>query len=225
MSGGDYFLSWLTADQRSRFVELASERSFSRGESIAHFGDSASDLFVISHGQVKLTMFSQNGREFVVDLAGPGEMVGEASLIDGGARSATVTALTTPTVVLALGRADFRSMIQTDPYFCDVVLEQTARRTRRLHTLLLEHVLDDVAGRVARRLIALERFGREQDGSLTIRLPITQQELADWAGVSRQAVVKELHRLREDKIISTRGSTIVLHDRDAILEQATRLEG
>lgn len=225
MSGGDYFFNLLTADQRSRFVELASERSFSRGDPVAHFGDGASDLFVISHGQVKLTMFSQNGREFVVDLAGPGEMVGEASLIDGGPRSATVTALRTPTVVLALGRAELRSMIQTDPQFSDLVLEQSARKIRRLHSILLEHVLDDVAGRVARRLLALERFGKQHGGSLSFKLPITQQELADWAGVSRQAVVKELHRLRENKIISTRGSTVVLLDREAIVEQAARLEG
>ena len=107
------------------------------------------------------------------------------------------------------------------------LLDEMVRKVRDSTMHQLELGLDDVAGRVARRLNELsDRFGVHQDdGSMAFKSPITQQELADWSGVSRQAVVKELARLRELGWLETKGSFMQIHNPRGIAERASQLSG
>jgi len=129
--------------------------------------------------------------------------------------------------MLVLPVREFTRLVDEDFDFSRKLLDEMCRKVRDSTLHQLELGLDDVAGRVSRRLATLmERFGSEKaDGSISFRSPITQQELADWTGVSRQAVVKELGRLRELGWLETKGSSMVVHSPSDIHKRAAELSG
>ena len=148
------------------------------------------------------------------------------ALIDDSPRSASAFSLTTPTEVLVMSVRTFKELVDTDSEFTRSLLDEMVRKVRDASFHQLELALDDVVGRVARRLLDLDsRFGRMKDGVVSVKSPITQQEIADWSGVSRQAVVKELSALRDAGIVEAKGSMMTIVDREALEERAARLSG
>lgn len=202
-------------------------RTYRKGAVLFLDGDDAGDVLLIQSGQIKLTVSSQDGREVLLGVRGAGEIIGEMALIDSSPRSASAFALTTPTDVLVITVRDFKRLVDTEFGFTRGLLDEMVRKVRDSTMHQLELGLDDVAGRVARRLNELsKRFGVHQnDGSMAFKSPITQQELADWSGVSRQAVVKELARLREMGWLETKGSFMQIHNPEGIAQRAARLSG
>ncbi len=202
-------------------------RSYKKGAVLFLDGDHAGEVLVLTSGQIKLTVGSHDGREVLLEIRGVGEVIGEMALIDNAPRSANAFALTTPTEVLVVPVREFRALVETQFGFTRTLLEEMVRKVRESTFHQLELGLDDVAGRVSRRLSELgRRFGRvRDDGGIELRSPITQQELADWSGVSRQAVVKELTRMRELGWLETRGSNMVLHNPAEIAARAAHLSG
>ena len=220
------FLARLSDRERELIDSKSVRRTYRRGAKLFLEGDSAGEVLIIQRGQIKITVASHDGREVLLEVRGSGEVVGEMALIDNSPRSASASSLTTPTEVLVLSVRDFRELVDSDPEFTRALLDEMVRKIRDATFHQLELALDDVQGRVARRLLDLDqRFGRMRAGIVRVKAPITQQEIADWAGVSRQAVVKELSALREQGIVETTGSVMTILDREALVERAARLSG
>lgn len=224
--GPTHFLQRLSPQERELIEARSVHRSYRRGSTLFLDGDTASEVLIIRKGQIKITVGSHDGREVLLEIRGSGDVIGEMALIDNSPRSASAFSLTTPTDVLALSVRDFRDLVDTDPQFTRSLLDEMVRKTREASFHQLELALDDVAGRVARRLLDLDRrFGRMRAGVVRVKSPITQQEIADWAGVSRQAVVKELSALRDAGVVEVKGSVMTILDRDALTARAARLSG
>lgn len=223
--GGGHFVHRLADEQQRALRSHAARRVLSKGEKLFLHGDVASDVFIIVAGHVKLTVASHDGRQVLVEVRGYGDLIGELALLGDGTRSASAFALTSPTEFLVVSRRSFEELMLADPAMNRALLEDLAEKLRMSAFRQLELAVDDVSGRVVRRLIELaERFGEvAEDGTATLRSPITQQELADWAGVSRQAVVKELRTLRDAGAIETQGSRFTLIDRNVLDERVERL--
>lgn len=220
------FLSRLSDRERELIDSKSMRRTYRRGAKLFLEGDTAGEVLIIERGHIKITVASHDGREVLLEVRGSGEIVGEMALIDNSPRSASALSLTTPTEVLALSVRDFRELVDTDPDFTRALLDEMVRKVRDASFHQLEFALDDVQGRVARRLLDLDqRFGRMRAGIVHVKSPITQQEIADWAGVSRQAVVKELSVLRAQGIVETTGSVMTILDRDVLVERAAKLSG
>lgn len=225
MSSPD-FLGRLSTRERDLIDARSVRRTYRRGATLFLEGDAASEVLLIQRGHIKITVGSKDGREVLLEIRGNGDIIGEMGLIDNSVRSATALALTTPTEVLVLSVRDFRTLVDTDQPFTRSLLDEMVRKLRHASFHELELALDDVSGRVARRLLDLDRrFGRMRAGVVRVKSPITQQEIADWAGVSRQAVVKELALLRELDIVEVKGSVMTILDREALVERAERLSG
>ncbi len=220
------FLERLSPRERELIESRSVKRAYRRGATLFLEGDSASEVLFIERGHIKITVGSHDGREVLLEIRGRGDVVGEMAIIDNSYRSASAFSLTTPTEVLVLSVRDFRELIDTDAHFTRSLLDEMVSKVRTASFHQLELALDDVAGRVARRILDLDkRFGRMRAGIVRVKSPITQQEIADWAGVSRQAVVKELSELRDLGIVETKGSVMTILDRDALVERASRLSG
>ena len=220
------FLARLSDRERELIDSKSVRRTYRRGAKLFLEGDSAGEVLIIQRGQIKITVASHDGREVLLEVRGSGEVVGEMALIDNSPRSASVSSLTTPTEVLVLSVRDFRELVDSDLDFTRALLDEMVRKIRDATFHQLELALDDVQGRVARRLLELDqRIGSMRAGIVRVKAPITQQEIADWAGVSRQAVVKELSALREQGIVETTGSVMTILDREALVERAARLSG
>ena len=166
------------------------KRKFRAGEVLFHEGDDSDGLYVLLSGQLKVYAANPNGREILYSLLAPGEILGELSL-DGGTRSATVKAVTDGECLM-LKTSTARDLIRSNPAFADYILSKLIARARHSTERLRSIALDGVPERV----IALLEATAIVDGDLR-RVPctLTQQEIADRIGASREMVHKVLGEL------------------------------
>ena len=170
---------------RMRAVDL------SRGDRLFHEGEAGDALYVIETGKIKLARRAADGRENLLAILGPGEMFGELSLFDPGPRVATAVAVSNARVH-SLTRDDFVPLLD-HPRVALSLLAALGRRLRRTNEALADLVFSDVPGRVAKALLDLStRFGRPVDDGVLVAHELTQEELAQLVGASRETVNKAL---------------------------------
>ncbi|PID53407.1 MAG: Crp/Fnr family transcriptional regulator [Micrococcales bacterium] len=163
-----------------------------RGAVLFREGDAGDRLYVIVMGKVKLGRTSGDGRDNLMAILGPGEMFGELSLFDPGARSLTATAIS-ETELIGLGSEDLDSYLTDHPDVAKHLLRALGQRLRRTNESLADLVFSDVPGRVAKAVLDLaRRFGRPVDGGTLVTHDLTQEELAQLVGASRETVNKAL---------------------------------
>lgn len=155
-------------------------------------GDSGEHVYVIVEGKLKLGTSSGDGRENLLSILGPGEMFGELSLFDPGPRTSTATAVTDARL-LSLSHAKLIPWLRENPDVSLQLLARLAQRLRRTNEAVGDLVFSDVPGRVAKALIDLgERFGKQTPEGLFVQHELTQEELAQLVGASRETVNKAL---------------------------------
>lgn len=168
------------------------ERAVAKGEIIFQEGEPGDRLYVILEGKVKLGRSSNDGRESLLAILGPGEMFGELSPFDPGPRTSTAAALT-DAVILALSNEQLRPWLAGRPEVAAALLQALARRLRRTNEAMADLVFSDVPGRVAKALMDLgEKFGEITAEGLMVTHDMTQEELAQLVGASRETVNKAL---------------------------------
>jgi CRP/FNR family cyclic AMP-dependent transcriptional regulator len=168
------------------------QRHVARGEVLFNEGEPGDRLYVIVEGKIKLGRASGDGRENLLAILGPGEMFGELSLFDPGPRNATATAVA-DTSLIGVGSEDLTEWLTGRPDVARQLLRALARRLRRTNEALADLVFSDVPGRVAKALLDLsERFGAPTEEGLRVAHDLTQEELAQLVGASRETVNKAL---------------------------------
>ncbi len=183
-----------------------------RGRAIFHEGEPGDRLYVIGSGKVKLGRRSNDGRENLLAVLGPAEMFGELSLFDPGPRTATASAVA-DAVLYELGHAELIAWLEEHPAVAKHLLEALARRLRRTNEALADLVFSDVPGRVAKALLDLSRrFGEPAEDGLRVAHDLTQEELAQLVGASRETVNKALADFAGRGWVRREGRAIVLLD-------------
>jgi CRP/FNR family cyclic AMP-dependent transcriptional regulator len=195
-------------------------RRFRRGQALFVEGDRAERLFLIEQGWVLISMLSVTGRETVLSLAGPGDLLGDVSAVDGSPRSASATAL--GDVLTAVTSARVLSEAMADPALAAGLLRMLAGRLREADRRRVEFASLDTLGRVSTRLVELvARYGaRAEDGTITVELPLSQEQLASWCAASRESTVKALAALRTLGYVSTGRHHVRVHDLEALRGRA-----
>ncbi|MDY5129355.1 Crp/Fnr family transcriptional regulator [Actinotignum urinale] len=189
---------------------MLTETSLRRGESLFHEGDKGDRLYVITEGKVKLSHTSDDGRENLLAVLGPGEIIGELSLFDLGARSSSVTAIT-PTHLFSLSHKDMSAFLETHPTLAMSMLREMAKRLRNTNENLADLVFSDVPGRVAKALLDLaKRFGERTAEGMYVAHDLTQEELAHLVGASRETVNKSLADFVSRRWIRLEGRAVLL---------------
>lgn len=184
----------------------------SRGEVLFEEGDAGDTLYVISRGKMKLGRRSTDGRENLLSVLGPSEMFGELSLFDPGPRTATLTAVG-ETTVYEVGHDQVIEWLEANPKVAKHLLEALARRLRRTNDALADLVFSDVPGRVAKALVELAgRFGESAGDGVRVGHDLTQEELAQLVGASRETVNKALADFTARGWVRREGRAIVLLD-------------
>ena len=209
--------SWLSVSDLGQLRQLGTRRALPAGATLFLEGDAPYDLMIIETGDVKLVTTALNGQETLLDVLSAGEVLGELSAIDGTPRSAMAVALTA--VELTSIPVDrFLAFLQQHPASMGALLAVMVRRLRLSNRRQLEFTTSDALGRVCARVDELaERYGSaDAPDEVHIDLPITQTELAQWCGLSREAVVKALRKLRDLEWISTADGAVTVLDRAAV---------
>ncbi len=181
--------SGLTPAQMNWVQERVYVRTFAQNVDIITAGTPGEMVFVILNGTIKVYVPQLDGRQVTVAILGPGETVGEMSLVDSAGRSASAITLE-ESVLLWMNRVHFKEAIESIPRFAQNLLSILTRRLR----LSTEHIQAlaalDVNGRIARQLLAFaDHYGRKSDsGTITIPICLTQSEIAELVGASRKRV-------------------------------------
>ena len=182
----------LDDEAAAALIDTMSPSHLERGDVLFHEGDQGDRLYVIGEGKIKLGRTSVDGRENLLAILGPGEMFGELSLFDPGPRTATATAVA-ETQLVGLGHESLHASCPAGPAVASTLLAALARRLRRTNETLADLVFTDVPGRVAKALLDLsDRFGRPAEDGILVAHDLTQEELAQLVGASRETVNKAL---------------------------------
>jgi CRP/FNR family transcriptional regulator, cyclic AMP receptor protein len=196
------------------------EVKLSKGDVLFREGDEGDRVYVVIEGKIKLGRTSADGRENLLALLGPSQMFGELSLFDPGPRSATATAVTDSTL-LALGHSELLPWLTGRPEVSRSLLLQLASRLRRSNDTLADLVFSDVPGRVAKTLLELAtRFGTPADEGIHVAHDLTQEELAQLVGASRETVNKALADFTSRGWIRLEQRSVVLLDVERLRRRA-----
>lgn len=182
--------------------------------------DDAANVLVLRTGLVKLSVVVGD-REVMLDVLGPGDLLGEVSAIQGSQRSATATTLTAVDAV-SVATNTFMDQVPLHADLSRALLLSVTDRLRNASRRQVEYGALDAVGRVCRRLIEMvDRFGAGGAAGVTLETPLTQSDIAAWAGLSREAVVKALHSLRALGWIDTSPRNICVRDVEAVRTRAS----
>ena len=163
-----------------------------KGQILFKEGEEGDRLYVVVHGKIKLGTTSADGRENLLSILGPGEMFGELSLFDPEPRTSTATAVTDVRLV-SLAHDAVIGLVTSSPQTSLELLRRLAQRLRKSNEVLADLVFADVPGRVAKAIMDLgERFGVQKEDGLHVNHDLTQEELAQLVGASRETVNKAL---------------------------------
>ena len=182
-------------------------RSFPKNTVFINEGDRGDSLFVIVTGRVKVFVSDNQGREMILDIHGPGQYVGEMAL-DGRPRSASVMTLEA-TICAMVTRDALKDAIVANPDLAISLIEELIDRARIATDTIKNLALMDVYGRVARLLLSL---ARERDGKLVVPERLTQQDIADRVGASRDMISRIFKDL-------TTGGYVTVVDRQITLNR------
>ena len=193
---------------------------YTRGETVFVEGEQGDTLFIVLTGKVKVGRRAADGRENMLSVMGPSDMFGELSLFDPGPRTATATVLTDARLA-SLAHAALRPWINDRPEIAEQLLRVLARRLRRTNDALADLIFTDVPGRVAKALLELaERFGTQEGEGVRVHHDLTQEELAQLVGASRETVNKALADFASRGWMRVDSRAVTILDADRLARRA-----
>ncbi len=187
----------------------ATIRTYPKNTIVINEGDDANALFVVLEGQVKVFLSNEEGKEIIINMQGPGEYFGELALLDSSQRSASV--MTTEKSKLAfLSKADFQRVLAEHSDIALNLIKALTGRVRVLSENVKNLALLDVYGRVAKTLLGL---ATDHDGQLIVEKRLTQQDIANHVGASREMVARIMKDLVQGGYITVTRDQITINEK------------
>lgn len=192
----------------------------SRGSVIFKEGEQGDSLYIVLSGKVKIGRKAADGRENLLAVMGPSDQFGELSLFDPGPRTATASALTDVRVA-RLPKAGLRPWLTDRPDLAERLLRVIARRLRRTNNIVADLIFTDVPGRVAKALLNLAtQFGQQEGENIRVTHDLTQEELAQLVGASRETVNKALADFAHRGWLRLEGKSVIILDKERLGRRA-----
>ncbi len=186
------------------------EKSFPKNAVVLTEGEIGDSLYMIQTGKVKVFIGDEDGREIILKILGPGDFFGEMSMIDKQPRSASVTTLEAATVHI-LSHSSFEKCVEQAPRIANMVMRVLAQRVREADRKIGTLALMDVYGRVASTLLELAVYS---NGKLMVGEKLSQQDLANMVGASREMVNRILKDLADRGFITVESKSITIINRE-----------
>lgn len=219
----------LTQEQLAKIASLARVRSYPARTVVVSQGEPANALFAIMRGRLKVASSGPDGRDTMLGIMAEGEVFGEVALLDGGTRSATCIAIE-PCELLVVDRLQFLELLEQSPGIAVKLLHVLSGRLRRLSQRSEDAAFLDVPSRLARSLLDLAtRFGERppgvtKNGGVLIALKLSQQELGDLVGATRESVNKHLKDWARQGLLELDGGRMIIADVEGVRRIAQVVE-
>jgi len=207
--------SGLGQAELAAIAALAQRKRYEQRDIVVHQTDPSGELFVIVSGHLKVVSAGADGRDTALGIMGPGEVIGEVPLLDGGPRSATVAALE-PCELLVIRREPFLRLLESSPKISIELLRVLATRLRRLTERSEDLAFLRVGERLAKRLVGLAgEYGQAQpDGSIRITVKLSQQEIGELVNATRESANKHIKAWEDEGLVSQESGHIIIRDLD-----------
>ncbi|MBT8356673.1 MAG: Crp/Fnr family transcriptional regulator [Desulfobacterales bacterium] len=187
-------------------------QSLKKGQTLFRKGDEGSSLYIIKQGTIKIVLPSRLGDEVIVTMFSAGDFLGEMALFDGKPRSADALAME-PSQIYVLNRNDFLIFLQSNINAMKSILSQLTNRLRNTDDFLESTCFLSVSARLAKKLLELaESYGQNDGDKVYIDLSLTQKEIGDMIGSTRESINKELKILRDKGLITMQENKIQIVD-------------
>lgn len=211
--------SWGTAELED-LLARATLHQMRKSEVLLHHGDPGDTLIILLDGTLRISMVASNGREIILDYAEAGSVLGEIALLDGGERTASVTALGEGQY-LRLGARAFREVLEKHPSMAWRLLREMARRLRNANLTIESDRAYASGPRLAR---TLQRLMHRGEGETALRLSLSQSELGAFAGISRENINRQLGAWADSGIVSLENGRVRILDTETLEEIASAAE-
>ena len=191
------FLDLLTIAEREGLMGVGRVGTFQRGTVLMYQDEPSDRIVILLEGRVKVTRIEGDGRESLLSIRDPGDVLGELSFVDGQPRIATVASIE-PVRALIATPAELRRHLESTPRVAVVLLQIVVGRFRESTLKRTQVANTDTMGRLAARIVELaERYGEPDGDAIAVETPLTREDLAAWTGASRAGAAEALRQLRE----------------------------
>ena len=202
----------LFRDLESRIIEQLAAYAVTQrakaGTYLFRKGDSGSSLYAVCSGSVKIAVPSEQGKDAVFNVITPGEIFGEIALLDGGERTADAVALQDSEFMI-IERRNFIPLVRSHPDLALKLIEVLCSRLRRTSEQVEDVVFLGLSARLAKALL---RLNERSPASARAKIPITQREISQLIGMSRESTNKQLREWEERKWLKLeRGGFVILN--------------
>jgi CRP-like cAMP-binding protein len=214
----------LPVDELSWLARVSRSQSLCPGEVLILEGDECRAMYIVDRGTVRLSKASSSsafgfGREQTIRLMGPGESFNEVPVFDGGTNPVTVEAIE-PTCVIVVPKREVQELVDRSPEFASVIIRIMAQRLRHMLAMIEDVSMRDVAGRVAKILLQVQRPTHGVGAGVTTGRRLTQREIAEMAGTAREVVARALKKMERTGAVSIQRGHVQILDSE-LLESFT----
>lgn len=201
----------LNHEDLEEVIKLTNHPVFKKGEYLCHEGDELATLFIVNEGRVKLSKFNADGKEQILNLVGEGDIFGEYHLLsDFEPYNFSAIALT-DTKICTLSKENFDYLLDKYPSISRKIFAELSRKLIRTENLAQNLSSANTDSKVAYVLLELsENYGKVEGENLRLEIPISREEMANYAGLTRETMSRKLSILTKEGIIDTVGNKVII---------------
>ena len=218
---GDILRSALSAGDWDRLIHRGRPQIFEKGEAIVTRGTPGDCIYLIQRGRVEVSLMLADGAKAVLDQMGPGEVLGELAVLDGGPRSADAVAASGPVQVVVISGSHVFEILDASSDVVSALIAELCRRVRNASKMFEVKSEKSARVRISRTLLHLASKWGERNSTGAVRIPgFSQSEFGDFAGITRESVNRQLKSLEEERLIRRDDTGVTLLDVDGIADMA-----
>ncbi|MCP5515070.1 MAG: Crp/Fnr family transcriptional regulator [Spirochaetales bacterium] len=194
-----------------KIVQLTGQREYKKGETLVREGTVSDTLFILNKGMVKLSKFNSEGKEQILRVLRDGDFFGELSIFSDIQTSNFTAYAIRDTKICTLSRGKMNIIIKENPGITLKILESLSRRIASTENLAQHLSAGNADSRTAFVLLELsEKYGVAGSGGTTLKLPLNREELASYAGLTRETLSRKLSGFEKKGVIKTLGNKSIL---------------
>ncbi|MBE6090014.1 MAG: Crp/Fnr family transcriptional regulator [Clostridium beijerinckii] len=207
----------LNRDELVEIVNRINHKEFSKGGVIFNEGNIANTLYFINEGKIKLYKYTKDGKEQILHILSEGDFFGELELIKPSKYGFNSKAIE-DAKICTLTKEEMKDIMMKNPEIGIKVLETVGERLSKVENLVQNLATNDVDSRMAYLIIELmEKYGENVGGNISVKLPISREDMANYIGVTRETISRKLKKLEDENLIKIIGTkTIIIIDEEGL---------
>jgi CRP/FNR family transcriptional regulator len=203
-----------------KIVKMTGHKTYIKGDYLCHEGDITSRLFIVNEGKVKLSKFNKDGKEQILQILSNGSFFGEYYLFSDNEPYNFSAIAISDVKICTLSKVDMDQLLKDHPDINKKILQEISKRLIQTENLVQNLSTNDTNSKVAYVLLKLsERYGKEENDRIVVEIPINREEMANYAGVTRETMSRKLSHFEQEGILLTKGNKIIIiNDKQALMD-------